>query len=324
MDCTLEPDHYLDTACSDALVYSVNARFRLTTVSSNVEKIFGHKPENLIGKPFQELGLLHPDDLNRAIADAVRLLCGEKILSSTYRFITRMGMGKLCEVGGVPLMRDDDAIGVIAVAKDVTGGRHPGNGIGNPGCRPGFRAGNFHCPSVETCPGRQSFRDAPAGQREDALAAGEDRPGERLPDLEEMGIALKVLMRQWSNDRHDIEENLVANIAVSLLPSLARLKTSGLREDQMQCVSEIENLLRGIGSSFVRDLSSRHPGLSPSEVRVASLIRNGKSSKEIADLLHVSLNTVLFHRNNIRQKIGLKNTRSSLATYLQTFDKTDP
>jgi PAS domain S-box-containing protein len=323
MDCTLKPDQCLDTACSDALVYSINARFRLTSVSPNVESMLGHKPESLIDRPFQELGLLHPGDLNRAIADTVRLLCGEKILSSTYRFITRKGLGKLCEVGGVPLMRDNDAIGIIVVAKDTTGRRHLKNGIGNPGSCTGLRKGN-HRTAAETFSGRQSLRDAPAGLRSDTLTSGKVGPGERQLDLEEMSIALKVLMRQQSNDRRNIEKNLVANIAVSLLPTLERLKTSGLREDQMQCVSEIENLLREIGSSFVRDLSSRHPGLSPSEVRVASLIRNGKSSKEIADLLHVSLNTVLFHRNNIRQKTGLKNTRGSLATYLQTFDRPEP
>jgi len=321
MDYIAEQNQHLDTACSDALAYSVNARFRLTTVSPNVEKILGHKPENLTGKRFQELRWLHPDDLDRAIADTVRLLCGEKILSSIYRFITRTGMVKLCEVGGVPLIRDNEAIGIIAVAKDVTRCRHPKSRTITADSCTSLCARNYHNPAVAMFPGQPSLREIPAEQREETPSGGEARAGGRQTGLEEIGIALKVLMRQQSNDRYDIEKNLAANIVVSLLPSLAWLKTSGLREDQMQCVSEIENLLREIGSSFVRDLSFRHPGLSPSEVRVAYLIRNGKSSKEIADLLNVSLNTVLFHRNNIRQKIGLKNSRRSLATYLQTFDK---
>lgn len=49
---------------------------------------------------------------------------------------------------------------------------------------------------------------------------------------------------------------------------------------------------------------------------IAALIRDGKSSKEIADLLNVSDTTVHFHRKNLRIKFGLTNTRTNLRSYL--------
>ena len=57
------------------------------------------------------------------------------------------------------------------------------------------------------------------------------------------------------------------------------------------------------------------------EIKVANLIKVGRTSQEIADLLYLSKNTVLFHRYNIRRKLGLLNTKINLATHLLGFDK---
>jgi len=41
--------------------------------------------------------------------------------------------------------------------------------------------------------------------------------------------------------------------------------------------------------------------------------------KEIADMLHLSTNTIVSHRYNIRTKLGLKNRKVNLRSYLQTL-----
>lgn len=61
---------------------------------------------------------------------------------------------------------------------------------------------------------------------------------------------------------------------------------------------------------------ARHFGLTPREIQVARLLREAKTSKEIADQLCVSLDCIEFHRNNIRSKLGLKHTKTNLVTYL--------
>ena len=58
--------------------------------------------------------------------------------------------------------------------------------------------------------------------------------------------------------------------------------------------------------------------LSASELRIAVMIKNGLTGPQIADLLHISLDTVKTHRRNIRKKLGLTNSNTNLASYLQS------
>jgi len=58
---------------------------------------------------------------------------------------------------------------------------------------------------------------------------------------------------------------------------------------------------RGISESFA-------PTLTPRERQVLKLIGEGKSKKEIANLLYISIHTVEHHRENILDKLSLKTT----------------
>jgi DNA-binding CsgD family transcriptional regulator len=57
------------------------------------------------------------------------------------------------------------------------------------------------------------------------------------------------------------------------------------------------------------------------EIKVANLVKEGKTNKEIAELLCLSKNTILFHRHNIRSKLGLKNKKINLRSHLLSYDK---
>ena len=61
--------------------------------------------------------------------------------------------------------------------------------------------------------------------------------------------------------------------------------------------------------------------MTPVDIRVASLVREGKTNKEIADILLVSKNTILFHRHNIRGKLGIKNKKINLRSHLMSLEK---
>jgi DNA-binding CsgD family transcriptional regulator len=72
-----------------------------------------------------------------------------------------------------------------------------------------------------------------------------------------------------------------------------------------------------ITSPFARQLSSKLVGLTPKELEVARLVKEGRGSSEIAQVLAISENAVAFHRQNIRAKLGLKKKRLNLCTYLR-------
>ena len=71
-----------------------------------------------------------------------------------------------------------------------------------------------------------------------------------------------------------------------------------------------------ITSSFSRTLDDRFRILTSNEIRVADLIRSGMTSKEIADLLHISVPGANYYRKKIRKKLGLSGKKVDLVVYL--------
>ncbi len=105
---------------SNDVMFAYDNQFKVMSVSPNVERLLGYKPEELVGRTFQDLNVLHPDYMDEAVDNAVHVLSGETIYSSIYEFITRDGIRKFGEVSGVPLKREGHVVGVISVARDIT------------------------------------------------------------------------------------------------------------------------------------------------------------------------------------------------------------
>ncbi len=138
--------------------------------------------------------------------------------------------------------------------------------------------------------------------------------------LEEVNTALKVLLKQRDEDKKEFEENILSNIKSLILPHLEKLKKSRLDAVQKIHIDLIGTHVRDITSPLARTLSSKYLGLTPMEIRIASLIKAGKTTKEIADFLCLSVNTIMFHRYNIRDKLGLKNEKINLRSYIQSVN----
>ncbi|HQJ08770.1 MAG TPA: PAS domain S-box protein [Deltaproteobacteria bacterium] len=102
------------------VLYFYDNQFRIRSISPNVENILGYKPEELVGRSFQDLNLLDDGDLSKAVDNALTVLSGKTIMFSTYRFIAKDGTRLFGEVSGVPLIRDGRVSGVISVARDIT------------------------------------------------------------------------------------------------------------------------------------------------------------------------------------------------------------
>jgi PAS domain S-box-containing protein len=137
--------------------------------------------------------------------------------------------------------------------------------------------------------------------------------------LEEVNAALTVLLKRRDEDKQELEEKVVTNVKELVLPYLQRLKESALNPQQTTIAAILESNLGEIVSPFVTRLSSKFVDLTPTELKVADLIRDGRTTKEIASLLNLSQNTILFHRHNIRGKLGLKKKKTNLRSYLRSI-----
>ena len=113
---------------------------------------------------------------------------------------------------------------------------------------------------------------------------------------------------------------MLSNVKELISPYLERLKKSRLNTNQKTLINILDSNLSNMISPFISKLSSKYFNLTPGEVRVANLVKEGKTNKEIAELLCISKNTVLFHRYNIRQKLGLKNKKINLRSHLLSYD----
>jgi DNA-binding CsgD family transcriptional regulator len=123
-----------------------------------------------------------------------------------------------------------------------------------------------------------------------------------------------VLARKDQEDKTDVEKNIVLNVKELILPYVEKLKRGKLSTEQARTVDIIESNLKEITLPVIGKMQAL--GLTAKESAVASLLKDGKMTKEISELLGVSLKAIEFHRYNIRKKLGLDHTKTKLRDHL--------
>jgi len=151
---------------------------------------------------------------------------------------------------------------------------------------------------------------------QEELRAKEEQLSRKAEKLEETNIALKVLLEHRNRDRQELEDRFLANIRELVLPYLDKLNSSKLGQREKALIDIIREHLGDITSPFLQRLSALHQLLTPQELEISLLVRQGKSSQEISDILNISVATVSFHRKKLRKKLGLNNRSQNLRTYL--------
>ena len=129
------------------------------------------------------------------------------------------------------------------------------------------------------------------------LLAKEEDLRSHTTRLAETNTALRVFLKQNAEDTR-------------------ALAASGLNPEQKMLLEIIRDNLEVLAEPFAQRLSQAFPGLTPREVQVADLVRDGRSNKEIASVLQITPRAVEFHRENLRRKLGLTGRKANLRSRL--------
>ncbi len=127
---------------------------------------------------------------------------------------------------------------------------------------------------------------------------------------------IKLLLKEKEDSQKELRENILINYQQLIKPYIEKLENNDLNANQKICLYNIKSNIKEIISPFTKQLSSNYFNMTPMEIRVANLIKEGKITKEIAELLNVSYSAIAFHRYNIRKKLDLKNKKVNLRSSL--------
>jgi len=267
---------------NDLIVYT-DLEGRFIELNNKLEEIFGYKREDFVGRNFSEVGVLGPRDLNKAWRDLRNTIAGKPPQVSEFEVFRRDGTKASVEVNSRLIKIDGQPKASILIIRDITE--------------------------------RKKAEEALRKVHEEL----EQKVRERTLNLEEANTALRVLLRKRDEDRVELEERMLTNLKELILPYLEKMKRSRLDERQKTLLEIIESNLHDILSPLARHVSKNYLNFTPTEIQVASLVRNGRTTKEIGDLLGLSTKTIEFHRENIRSKVGIKNKKVNLRTHLLSF-----
>jgi len=140
--------------------------------------------------------------------------------------------------------------------------------------------------------------------------------------LQERNITLRTVLSSLEEEKREIRAAILANIQKVIMPIVFELELA-VTGRQRSYVTLLRQSLHEIASPFLTSLSRDHMELTPVEIAISAMIRNGMSTKDIANLRCITPATVRRHRENIRKKLGLTNRQVNLVTYLQSSSGQD-
>ena len=162
-------------------------------------------------------------------------------------------------------------------------------------------------------------RTAKRMRMEDELRAAYAELQVERKALQESNAALRTVLSRIEDEKGAIKEAIMANVDKIIMPILHALE-SEVEPERKGYIRLLKRNLEEITSPLVNRLSRRFLKLTPAELKTCNMIRMGLSTKEIADIRHVSPATVSRQRESIRQKLAITGRNVNLVTFLQTFN----
>ena len=288
-------------------------------ISPSFERITGYRAQEFISRAEILEKIIHSDDrgfLSRHLKEEME---SQNALNIEFRILTRNGdtrwISHICQ----PVYGDDGTfLGRRASNRDITEKKKGETALRK--AHAGLER-RVKQRTAELVKANKELRAEISNRRKAEMALRRRRAEleTKTISLEEANTALKVLLKQRENDKTELEEKVLLNVRELVLPYLEKIKKKKMDQKQRAYVNLLESNLDDIVSPFVHGLSSKLIKLSPTELQVTNLVKQGKTTKEIAGIMNLATSTIDFHRNNIRKKFGIRNKKTNLRTYLASF-----
>lgn len=136
--------------------------------------------------------------------------------------------------------------------------------------------------------------------------------------LQESNAVLRTVLSNIEDEKRRIYENIQLNIDNLVMPVLHSL-TPAVAKEKRKYIEILRTNLEEITSPHINRFSNQLRALTPTELNICNMIRNGLRTKEIAELRGVSSATINRHRGQIRRKLNVTNKQINLTTYLQSL-----
>jgi len=135
--------------------------------------------------------------------------------------------------------------------------------------------------------------------------------------LQEANTALRLVLARIEQEKQEVYRDIKMNVDKILMPILNAI-TMQLPSSQRKYIDLLQANLDEITSPFISKLSLSYRSMTPTEISICDMIRNGMRTKEIAEMRNVSEATINRHREKIRRKLSLTNQDINLASFLQS------
>ena len=306
---------FLESSPDPIVVYDMQGI--ATYVNPAFEKTFKLSRAELLGK---QIDFVPPENVQETREAIQRMLSGQKIhLFETRRF-TKDGTILDVQLSSTLYQGDDgQPLGNIVTLRDISAQKQAEKELtvyrNHLEELVRERTSELEQTNIQL---EQEIEDRKRAEK--ALRKREEELQAQSDHLEEVNIALRVLLKQREDDKKELGNIVLQNVQELVNPYLHRFLNGNLNTQQKALARILETNLNNIVSPFIDKLTSGLTHLTPTEVRVASLVKEGMTNKEIAEILLLSKNTILFHRYNIRKKLGIKNKKINLRSHLQAMD----
>lgn len=236
---------------------------------------------------------VHPDDLGRLMAERAEAVgTGAPVFRAEYRYQRENGTSGWVEEQTRPAFGPGgELLGYVGILVEISARKE-----------------------------EERMRDAYSAELEVRVRERTAELEAQTVRLAEMNAALKVLLRQRDEDREELELAVLTNVRRRVAPAVDRLEAACPSGSSRQLLQEVRQALQELTSPFSHRLSVVCRALTPAEIQVADLIRQGLATKEIATRLGVGTSTIDSHRHHIRRKLGLESRIVGLRAYLLSLD----